>query len=142
MRSSAELLSAEYYEKALVFPLDGLPRVLRPFVREVAKSLSCPPDYVALPLIVGLGAAIGRSRRIRIKDDWIEYPNFYAVVVGDSGTVKSKAQRVALQFIQKGGAATWVCDTTREALAAVLKANPRGVILIADELSGWILSLG
>lgn len=34
----------------------------------------------------------------------------------------------------------FTADTTREGLTALLEANPRGLALIADELSGWALS--
>jgi hypothetical protein len=36
---------------------------------------------------------------------------------------------------------TYVDDTTVEALVLVLRDNPRGVVVIKDELTGWIKAM-
>ena len=38
-----------------------LPKELRYFVRDVADRTQCPPDFVAVALIVGISAVVGRK---------------------------------------------------------------------------------
>jgi hypothetical protein len=73
------------------FPLDVLPPPLADFCRQHARSLSCPVDYLAVPLLAIAGGAIGRSIALRIKDSWIESPCLYAAVIGDPGVAKTPA---------------------------------------------------
>lgn len=171
------------------FPVDCLPEPVRTFVIEAAESMRCDSCFVALPLIAALGAAVGNSRRIRLKNHWTEPCVFWCVIVGQSGTMKSPALEIALSFIRKlqfaafaeyeraleehkqraliydANLDAWkkerknnphavppeepnppVCarftceDTTVEALAVLLESQPRGILMIRDELSGWLNS--
>lgn len=138
---SVELLSVESVTKNLTVPSDALPTVLRAYVLEAAQAICCPPDYIAVPLLVGLGAAIGRTRRLQIKRGWEESAALWTMIVGYSGTAKTPAIEAALKpvfDISDSAQWMWVNDTTVEALAQVMAEKPRGVILIRDELSGWI----
>ncbi len=83
------------------FPVAALPGVVARFVGEGAKALGCDPAYVALPLLAVLASAIGTGRRIRLKGTWAEPPVIWAVVVGDSGTLKSPAFDLALRPIRE-----------------------------------------
>ena len=47
---------------ALRFPVEVFPSPLRRFIWEVAEALPCPADFVGVPLLAVLGAAIGTSR--------------------------------------------------------------------------------
>ena len=128
-----------------MFPLDTLPSTLHAYVSEVSESLPADPVMVALPVLVTVAAAIGNSRSIRIKQDWIESAALYGAIVADAGSMKSPALAKAcepLQTLQKVGTRRfWASDTTVEALAVLLQENPRGLVLIHDELSSWVLSL-
>lgn len=42
------------------FPLEVLPTPLRAWVRAAAAALPCPPDFLAVPALVGAGIAWGR----------------------------------------------------------------------------------
>jgi hypothetical protein len=53
------------------------------------------------PLLAGLAAAIGNSRRIRLKGGWSEPAVLWAAVVGESGTLKSPAADGPLHSIQE-----------------------------------------
>lgn len=73
------------------FPVADLPEPLRGFVAAGSKSIGCDPSYIALPLLAVCAAAIGNSRRIRLKRDWSEPAILWIVIIGESGTQKSPA---------------------------------------------------
>ena len=70
------------------FPIEVLPPVARTLVKEAAEALPCPPDFVAVPLLVFAGATIGRSRGLRLKESWTETPVLFAAIVGEPGVAK------------------------------------------------------
>jgi hypothetical protein len=77
------------------FPLDTLHGPIRKFVAAAAEAIGCDPSYVALPMLSALAAAIGTTRRIRLKRDWTEPTVIWTAIIGDSGTMKSPAWEVA-----------------------------------------------
>jgi hypothetical protein len=83
------------------FPVDTLPPACRRFVREAAEALGVDASYVALPLLAGLAAAIGNTRRIALSRTWTAPPVVWAGIVGESGTLKSPAIKMALAPILK-----------------------------------------
>jgi Protein of unknown function (DUF3987) len=126
------------------FPTDTLAPRVRQFVEECAASLPTPPDLVALPALVTVGAAIGNARTLRLKAGWDESAALYGATVGDPGTMKSQALAEAAKPLQREESdtrRTWTSDTTVERLGGLLQENPRGLALIRDELSGWVKSL-
>jgi hypothetical protein len=166
------------------FPVEALPEPIRGFVSAVAKAIGCDPCFIALPVLTVLAAAIGNTRRLRLKRSWNVTPIIWAAIMGYSGTQKSPAFMHAMKPIrERHGKAielhqaamqeyeravveyqrdlsAWtksksvgepptkpqppeceriiVSDTTVEALAPILLANPRGLLLERDELNGWI----
>jgi hypothetical protein len=97
---------SETVERAMVepferFPTECLPDILRRFIEQAAKSIGCDESYIALPLLAGLASAVGNTRRIKLKNDWKEPCILWTVIVGDSGTQKTPAQRMALEYIQR-----------------------------------------
>jgi hypothetical protein len=87
--------TAEPHAPALPFPVEVFLSPLRRFIWEVAASLPCPPDFVAVPMLALLGCAIGTSRVLRVKPGWLEGPRIYAAVVAETGTKKSPALKLA-----------------------------------------------
>lgn len=73
------------------FPLEALPEPLRLFCTTAADALPCPVDYVAVPLLVVAGAALGASRALEIKDGYVQGASLYAAVIGPPGTTKTPA---------------------------------------------------
>jgi len=167
------------------FPVDALPEPLRGFVAAGAKAIGCDPSYLALPMLTAIAAAIGNTRRIQLKRGWTAPAIVWAAVVGESGTAKTPAFKLAMRPIRERQQkalerhaeatreyeadfaryekvlAEWkrdkkaaddppkkpevpqaerciVSDTTVEAMAPLLLANPRGLLLARDELAGWI----
>jgi hypothetical protein len=84
--------------KVDAFDLKFLPRQIAPWVGDTAERMACPPEYVAIPAMVGLGALIGNKIGIRpsANDDWTEVPNLWGLVIGRPGTKKTPAWRKAL----------------------------------------------
>ncbi len=167
------------------FPVGVLPEPLWGFVNVGAKAIGCAPSFVALPLLAVLAGTIGNTRRIRLKRGWTEPAIIWTAIVGESGTAKTPAFKLAVQPVRDRQCealkryaeemaeyelayahyekeyAKWkrskdtdddppqkpvrpeakrfvVSDTTVEALAPLLLANPRGLLVARDELAGWI----
>ena len=150
-------------EPALPFPTEVLPQTLRSFVNEVAAALPCPAEFVAVPMLSLMGAAIGTSCVLEIKPGWHEAPLLYTAVVAEPGSKKSPAlnhairplearQRqlhmeytAALDAYAQGAspaapvlAQLFTTDATVEALAVILEQNPRGIAFVQDELTSWV----
>ena len=83
------------------FPTDVLPKVVADFIHEGAAALGCDESYIALPLLTVLASAVGNSRCIRLKRTWCEPAMIWAVVVGESGTLKSPAHDLAMKPIHR-----------------------------------------
>src|SRR5262245_9724820 len=158
------------------FPVHALPEPVRGFVDAGARAIGCDPSYLALPLLTAIAAAIGNTRRLELKRGWSAPPILWGAIVGESGTAKTPAFRLAVRPVRdrqqkalerhaeeikryeadlarwEKDMATWkrkkgaageppekpdppqaerfiVSDTTVEALAPILLANPRGVLL-------------
>ncbi len=79
------------------FPVHILPPVLQDFVTEGARSIGCPPDFIAVPLIVFAGTATGASRVVQVKEGWTESPRVYAALVARAGEKKSPAFKLAMR---------------------------------------------
>jgi hypothetical protein len=88
-------------EEAVHFPVEVLPQPVAGFVDSAARAIGCDPSFIAVPLLVGLMAAIGNTRRIELKRGWTEPAIMWAAVVADSGTLKSPALELALRAVRK-----------------------------------------
>ncbi len=164
-----------------VFPTGAMPRPCRVLIEEASAAIGCPPDFVGLPMLSVLAAAIGNSRVLKLKAGWEEGAAVYGAVIADPGEKKTPALKVALEPAKKAQAVlkekyqraedehkreqreyevdkkdaarageaappppqaptmerTLVEDTTVERLAGIQAENPRGVVVVRDELSGW-----
>lgn len=78
-----------------------------------ATAIGCDSSYVALPLLTGLAAAIGNTRRIQLKRGWSAPAILWTVIVGESGTSKTPAFKLAMQPVR---------DRQRKALKAHAEA--------------------
>jgi hypothetical protein len=149
------------------FPLDTLPPGVDDFVPGVAEALHCPADYVAVPALVLAGHAAGANQVIEIKPGCWERPALYAAVVAPASSGKSPALRAVASPVyaeqevlysayrqeverwkdsdRQGrrpvGQSVYVANTTTEKLAGLLLENPRGLVMIQDELTAWVAAL-
>ena len=172
------------------FPVELFPEPIRGFLIQAAKSMQCDASMIGLPLLSAIASAIGNTHRLRMQNGWDAPPIIWTAVVGESGSMKSPAFRLATKAINKRQAdafkehadlvvdaaadqmryeaalAEWkrkaasgkddgdppekpitptarryiVSDTTVEALAPILRANPRGLLLARNEMAGWLAS--
>jgi hypothetical protein len=83
------------------FPLDVLPQPVRGFVEAASKAIGCDPCFIAVPLLVACAAAIGNTRRVRLKAGWSEPPILWAALLAYSGDSKSPAIELALKQLRE-----------------------------------------
>src|SRR5262249_52959376 len=76
------------------FPVDCLPEPLRRFATEAARALQCPVDFLAMAMLAVASAAIGNSRRLRIRRGYEEGARIFAAIVAKAGAVKTPALRL------------------------------------------------
>ena len=101
------------------FDMAFLPANVAPWVADIAERMQCPPDFVAVPAMVALGAALGRKIGVRPqrRTDWIEVGNFWGCIVGRPGMMKSPAMSEALKPLHRLDA------VAREEHAEALRAH-------------------
>jgi acyl-CoA-binding protein len=81
------------------FPVDALPALVSTYVERCAAAIGCDPAFVAVPILPTLGAALGNTRRVRLRNSWYEPPVIWAGLVADSGAQKSPAIDAATKHI-------------------------------------------
>ncbi len=113
------------------FPVNVLPEPIRRFVTEAAKAIGCDASYVALPLLSGLASAIGTTHRIALKRGWTEPAIVWTAIVGESGTMKTPAFKLAMKAIRTAQA-----DAFKEHDAARAEWEAQHLRYEA-ELTGW-----
>jgi putative DNA primase/helicase len=79
------------------FPMSALPDAFAAWVGDVSERMNCPPDFVAVPLLVGAASPVARHVGIRPerRTDWLERGNLWALIVGKPGMMKSPAMSQA-----------------------------------------------
>jgi len=75
----------------------ALPRVLRRFVEETADALGVAVECIATPAMATCASAIGNTCRIRINPTWMEPSILWAVVLMESGSLKTPAYKAAME---------------------------------------------
>lgn len=95
------------------FPLDIYPAPVAQLVRYGARSIGCPPDFLAMAVLPVAGAAIGRSVSLLLKDRYFASASVYAACVGLPGDGKSPAVSVVaspMRQIDADNFARWQDD--------------------------------
>ena len=80
-----------------------LPESLAPHVIDICERVQCPPDFVAVGVMVGLGSLIGRKVGIRpqAQTDWTVTANQWGCAVGRPGLMKTPAMEQALAPLKR-----------------------------------------
>ncbi len=82
---------------APTFPVAAMPQSCQRLITEAAAAIGCPPEFVALPMLATLAAAIGNSRAVKLKAGWEEGAAVYGAVIAEPGEKKTPATKVALE---------------------------------------------
>jgi hypothetical protein len=75
------------------------------FAVEATRAIGCPLDFVGLPILAAAGGAIGASRAVEIKAQWVQRPLLYAAAVGPAGDGKTPALDLVCKPIYEAQAA-------------------------------------
>ena len=128
-----------------------LPDGLRDFVMDEASRMPCSPDFIAVGVMVAIGAVIGTCCAIKPKerDDWLVVPNLWGGIVGLPSAKKSPAISAALKPLnrligqamegfkaemEEFEASKTVFEARKEALERRIKIAARGNGSGAEEL--------
>jgi len=129
----------------LPFPVEVFPTQLQRFIREGAAAMQCAPEFFGVPMLAVAGVAVGNGAVLQVKPGWREGPRIYAAVVAPPGSAKSPALRAVMEPLHvlqdRLSERLYTSDATTEALAALLQANPRGLLYGPDELVAWVRAM-
>lgn len=111
------------------FPADLLPETVRAWCEDVAEGLQTPLDFTAVPAMVALAGAIGRSVAVAMKANgrWYERPVLWGCVIGRPSSSKSPALAPARRMLDRleGEERTAHEAAMREHAARALMAEAR-----------------
>ncbi len=142
------------------FPLDIFPNRLQTIATEFVNALQYHPDFVGTALLTALSSAIGTGFRLKVRNLHTEPAILWTVIVGKPGVGKThvinhlfnpfiklddakfdlfeKDIQVYENTENKGNKPRFfhsvLRDFTFEALAESSKSNPKGCIVLSDEI--------
>jgi putative DNA primase/helicase len=85
------------------FDFDLLPSSLRPWIRDIAERVQCPPDFPAIAAMIAIATVVGRKVGIRPKrhDDWLVVPNLWGAAIGPPSVMKTPAIQEPLKPLRR-----------------------------------------
>lgn len=131
------------------FPLDVFPDGLRDLCDGIAESVGCPADYPAAHALAVAAGAVGARYDLQVKRGFYAPSSLWVCVVAPPGSGKSPGVAPVLAPVfaeqarrrQRGGEKpVYVSDVTVEKLVRLLDADPRGLLMVWDEMAGWLTS--
>ena len=81
------------------FPLDVLPGPMARLVIDGAEAIGCPPDLIALPVLVVAGGVIGRSVALKLKQDYFASACLWGATVAPPGEAKTPGWELASKAV-------------------------------------------
>lgn len=85
------------------FDADLLPESVRAWCEDVADGLQVPLDFTAVPAVIGLAAAIGRTLAVALRRNgrWYEAPVLWGGAVGRPSTAKTPSMAPARRMLER-----------------------------------------
>lgn len=153
-----------------LFPLCVFPVIIQSLVKDLMLDPVFSLNYLGATLLFAVSVAIGNSRELVISEGWHEKAMLYMALLGDTGAVKTPHIKFALKPIYNidnyylpqyaAQLREWrrmpsdrrcekekpipkqLCfkDFTLESLMSSMTKSPHGLVVLSDELNGWISS--
>ena len=150
--------------------LKFLPHKVQDIIWELNSSMMFPTPYCFSSILTAVAGSIANSKALCTQNGYIVYPSICMAIIGESGENKSQPIRwfmkplwnrtaemlkdyngeldAYLKEIAKGNydidkpkrIQFIIQDATIEAIKEILHENPRGLLVIFDELISWIKS--
>ena len=150
--------------------LKYLPHKVQNIIWELHSSMMFPIPYCFSAIMTAVSGSIANSKALCTQNGYIVYPSIFMAIIGESGENKSQPikwfmrplwTRTAemlkdyngeldayLKEVAKGNfemdkpkkVQFIIQDATIEAIKEILYENPRGLLVIFDELISWIKS--
>jgi DNA primase len=79
------------------FPLAVFPGPVAVYAGQMAESIGCPVDYVAMSVLTAVATAIGDSRSLHLGGNWFESARLYSCIIGPPGAAKTPALAAAVE---------------------------------------------
>lgn len=126
------------------FPLAALPAALAELATAAGAATNSPPDYLAAAALTVASGALGAARNLDVKERYSEISSLYLGVVAPKGSGKTPATAYLMPPLiaeqtrlraGEGDRRAFVENVTTSKLANQLRDNPRGLLMIRDELS-------
>lgn len=81
------------------FPIKTFPASMQNYLLEASGSMGVKADYVGCAMLAAVSVALGASRAIACKADWIEPGILYLAIVGSPGSTKTPVVKKVLRPI-------------------------------------------
>lgn len=144
------------------FEFDDVPAPIARMAKAFHEATGFDPSGVIVAAVVAAAAVIDDRYRLAVRpaSEWFESARLWGVLIGGPSAGKSPTIRAASEPIKRMHAeafAGWVAansdkkpdereplpcmftsDATVEALADLLRDNPRGMLLLTEEFASWI----
>jgi hypothetical protein len=132
------------------FDFDLLPSSLSKWAIDIQRRLQCPPDFIAVSVMIGLAAVAGNKYKMKPKaldGDWSVVPNLWGLLIGSPSSKKTPALNAGLAHVNKLDSAARknkkrlvVHDSTIEKVQILQSENPIGLLLVNDEIAAMFKS--
>lgn len=154
------------------FPYEIFPYLIQKLLLDAEKSLNYPIEYLGSSILSACSVAIGNTYQAKLKENFIVKSNLYMILVGRAGDVKTHPLKFAFRKIEELDKQTYknyenlmsefnsldkdtkketdkpfyqkyiLKDFTPESLIKIHTNNKKGLVILSDELFGWINNFG
>lgn len=146
---SGKPLDPEQEEARREFPAEHFPPAIESYCRQVADAHDVDLSFATLPVLVVAGAAMGNVWRLRLKKRFVVPPIVWGAIVAVSGSNKSGPLSEVTSPLHRPpptdnigpmspAGKSYTGDVTIESLIALMRRNPRGLLIYRDELKAWL----